>query len=268
MEKYADEIENSKYVTVKENTLITTNPITIDGSNCYITHIVVNDPSQLKKGMANGSYANGRQTVSEFASEHEEGLIFINGSHFEYDTGAQDISVMGSTNRIAIGGGEILETETTGIVNDSNKAAALQVTCGGNEFCIDKDGNMFRAQKGMTVKQLLDMGVVETYSSHEAPIIENGELQTQYPSLMGDVKHRTVLSMTEPCEYYILTGETTAEAAGNYLKNEKGVTFAKSMDQGGSTGLVYREPDKLDVLYDGYGDGEHRAVGDFWYITD
>ncbi len=252
MKKYGDEYEKAYKKYSSDNTFMTITKLP-DGS--YITHVIVADPSQIHKGYANGGYGKGLETTSS-AGERYNWIVGVNGSHFDYGTGKQDVNrAKVQTNRVAINDGKIAD--------NSGK------TAGGLEICLTKDGKFFTAPSGMSAQELLKRGVVQTYSSHETNILENGQVQTSYPGAMSREYNRTVIGMVKPGEYYIYTGHSSAKKAASTLKS-KGCTWAKSLDQGGSVSLATGKESikKSASKNDSYGENGERKVGDFLYFAD
>ena len=248
LEKYASEYENAYKSYSSDNTFMTITKLE-DGS--YVTHVVVADPTQIHKGYANGGYGNGLETTSQAASRYGW-IVGVNGSHFLYSNGKQDVNRSEvQTNRV--------------VINDGKVADNSGSTAGGLEICLTKDGKFFTAQSGMSTQALLNRGVVQTYSSHETNILEKGQVQTAYPSAMNKSYNRTVIGMVEPGEYYIYTGYSTAKEAGEIMKN-KGCTWAKSLDQGGSVSLA--TANESIKKSDSSGINGERAVGDYLYFAD
>lgn len=242
IDKYSDEILNADYATVSDNILTTTTTENINGAPVQVTHVVINDPSQINGAPANNGYGNGLETVSS-ASKRVNSVIAVNGSHFNYGDGTQDLK---GGNHLAIVNGEV---KTNG-------------SSGGQELLIDKSGNIFNSY-GSSAQDLVDSGVKYSYSCHSTQVIENGDTSPSYNEPRA--YKRTVVGMTEPCEYYITTDQTynnTLSGTAEYLKS-KGCTNAFSLDQGGSVTLTRGEK-VINQLSD---EGE-RAVGDILYFTE
>ncbi len=241
--KYAEEIQKAFKVKIDENEFITIRDVEVDGNPCYLTHIVIDDPSKIKGEPANGKYASGLEKPSS-AAKRKNATLVINGSNF-LDNGEQDLR---NTNHIAIVNGKI--------VHDGTSQAM--------EICLDKDGRLFTPSPGTTATDLIDKGVVYTFASLDSRLIWNGEKDyISQPSSENDTAYNsTVIGMTKPGEYYILTGSTTNVGAREYLYN-KGCTYAKSMDQGGSVSLVF-DGELINNPTDETGE---RSVGDFLYFT-
>ncbi len=238
IEKYSKEINNAFKVKINEKEFITIEEAQVDGNACYITHVIINDPANIKGEPANGSYAQGLEKSSSAAKRTKASLL-INGSHFLSD-GSQDLN---STNHLAIVNGKIVK-----------EGSSL-----GMEICLDKNGKLFTPSPGTTAQQLIDKGVIYTFSSHDSLLLQDGQ---KYPDQEGKVYNSTVIGMKEPGEYYILTGATSNAGARDYLY-DKGCTYAKSMDQGGSVTLVF-EGEIINNPTDSTGE---RSVGDFLYFS-
>lgn len=57
--KYSDELKNADYATVNDSIYTTTTTTTINGKEVEVTHVVINNGSQINGAPANGSYGNG-----------------------------------------------------------------------------------------------------------------------------------------------------------------------------------------------------------------
>ena len=219
--KNASELRNTVERKVTEDLYMTIVEDEVDGNTVFVSHLVVNNPDQMEKLIANGEYDNGRETVSSMAEK--AGVIWaVNGSHYDLgNLSTQDYN----NNNIAIVNGEIVH----------NGGRSL-----GMEICYTKDGDWFTAPYGATAEDLLNMGVIETYSSLQMPILENGEISipTNYAEEeeLNKWKNRTVIGQVDNGEIYVLTGVSTTRGAAEYLKS-KGCTWAKSLDMGGSVTL-------------------------------
>ena len=220
-EKYSDEVKKAVESKVTENLFMTVTKENVNGNTVYISHLVMKDPSQLEKLVANGRYNNGRETISSMASK--AGVVWaVNGSHYDVNNlSTQDYR----NNNITIVNGKV--------VHNGGRSV-------GQEICYTKDGKWFTAPKGASAQDLLNMGVVETYSSLQMPILENGKVVTPSNSAesaeMNKSYNRTVIGQTPSGEVYVFTGYSTTRQAAEYLR-KKGCTWAKSMDMGGSVTL-------------------------------
>ena len=240
LSKYKDELENAEYATVNDKIFTTTTNETINGQPVKVTHVVINDPSQINGAPANGSYANSVETASSAASRLNS-TILVNGSHFISD-GREDLK---GGNHIAIVNGQI---ETDGV-------------SGGQELLLDNNGNIYNAE-GKTAQELVDAGVKYSFACHSTQVIENGDISPSYNEPEKYI--RTVIGQSNPGEYYIVTDTTENNALSDtaqYLA-DKGCNNAYSLDQGGSVTLV-----RDDEVINEPRDGSERQVGDFLYFT-
>lgn len=242
--KYSDELNNADYATVNDSIYSTTTTTTINGKEVEVTHVVINNGSQINGAPANGSYGNGLENAKS-ASKRLNSKILINGSHFDYGTGKEDLK---GANNIVIVNGEVKQNGTSG----------------GNELLLNKDGRIYNAY-GKTANQLVNEGVKYSFSCHSTQVIENGDTSPSYRETRA--YKRNVIGMTQPGEYYIVTdktGNNVLSDTAEYLKS-KGCTNAYSMDQGGSVSLVRNN----DVINNPSGEGEEnlRNIGDFLYFT-
>ncbi len=237
-EKYAADLDRALKSESSENLFYTVTEETINGHKVYVTHIVINDGSQINGEPANGSYGNGLETSSS-AAKRVGAKLLINGSHF-LENGKQDLS---GANDVVIVNGKVVSGSSAG----------------GMEICLDKNGKLFTAPPGTSANDLVNMGVKYTFSSHDSHLIGNGK---KYNEVVEKTYNRTVIGMTEPGEYYIVTGSTGEYDVENYLY-DKGCSFAKSMDQGGSVSLV-SGGDLVNTPTDSTGE---RPVGDYLYFT-
>lgn len=242
LKKYSSELENAEYAKVNGNIFTTTTIDYINGQKVEVTHVVINDPSQINGEPANGNYASGLETASSAANRVKSDIL-INGSHFDYSDGSQDLK---GANYIAIADGEV---KTDGYT-------------GGAEICLDNQGRLFSVS-GVSAQDLVKQGVTYTFSSHSAPLVSNGAIDPVCYQEQNLYK-RTCIGMVQPCEYYIVTDTTYGNSLPNTAQYmvDKGCTYARSMDQGGSVSLV-RGNEVINNLSD---EGE-RAVGDFLYFS-
>ena len=240
-EKYKDEIEKADYATVNGNLFSTTTTTTINGQQVKVTHVVINNGSQINGAPANGSYGNGLEKSSSAAQRLNSPLL-VNGSHFSSD-GTEDLK---GANNIVIVNGEIKKDGTSG----------------GNELLLDKNGNIYNAS-GKSAQELVNNGVKYSFSCHSTQVIENGDTSPSYRE--NRLYKRTVIGQSAPGEYYIVTDTNTNNKLSDtaeYLKS-KGVQNAYSLDQGGSVTLV-RDGQVINNPSDSTGE---RPVGDFLYFT-
>jgi len=241
VQKYGDELANADYSTVNSNIFTTTTTEYINGQPVQVTHVVINDGSQIKGAPANGSYGSGLETSSA-AGTRLGATVLVNGSHFT-SSGAEDLQ---GPNNIAIVNGQIVHDGVSG----------------GNELLLDKNGNIYNAA-GKTAQQLVDDGVVYSFACHSTPVIQNGDTSSSYQENRS--YKRTVIGQSAPGEYYIVTDTTydnRLSDTAEYLKS-KGCNNAYSLDQGGSVSLALNGQ-LVNNPSDSTGE---RPVGDFLYFT-
>ena len=248
MKDYAAEIETAKYLHLTDTIMVTVNEYETDEYYYLLTHIVIDDPSQIHAGLSNDDYGGSRETPTS-AAERLGWVVGINGSNFSYVTNTPtmaDISIKNSQ-----------------VMPDS------KMTANGMEICLTNSGNLFSPQQGMTVQDLLAMGVTDTWCCGDTLLISNGQAvnvgiqseQYRYP--------RTAIGMVRPCEYYIITagnggynkGMTYDEIRDTLMSRDCG--FGKCLDGGGSSSLVFEKQ-----LLNKPAAGSERPVTDFLYFTE
>ena len=248
MKDYADEIASAKYLHLTDTIMVTINEYETDEYYYLLTHIIIDDPSQIHAGLSNDDYGGARETPTS-AAERLGWVVGINGSNFSYVTNTPtmaDISIKNSQ-----------------VMPDS------KMTANGMEICLTNSGNLFSPQQGMTVQDLLAMGVTDTWCCGDTLLISNGQAvnvgiqseQYRYP--------RTAIGMVRPCEYYIITagnggynkGMTYDEIRDTLMSRDCG--FGKCLDGGGSSSLVF-EKQLLNIP----ATGSERPVTDFLYFTE
>jgi exopolysaccharide biosynthesis protein len=248
MKDYASEIESAKYLHLTDTIMVTINEYETDEYYYLLTHIVIDDPSQIHAGLSNDDYGGSRETPTS-AAERLGWVVGINGSNFSYVTNTPtmaDVSIKNSQ-----------------VMPDS------KMTANGMEICLTNSGNLFSPQQGMTVQELLAMGVTDTWCCGDTLLISNGQAvnvgiqseQYRYP--------RTAIGMVRPCEYYIITagnggynkGMTYDEIRDTLMSRDCG--FGKCLDGGGSSSLVFEKQ-----LLNKPAAGSERPVTDFLYFTE
>ena len=242
LQKYQNELDNAEYATVSENLFTTTTTDYINGQPVKVTHIVINNGNQINGAPANGTYGNGLERSSSAANRLNSSIL-INGSHFDYGSGKEDLK---GANNIVIVDGQIKRDGVSG----------------GNELLLDNYGNIFNAY-GKSAQELVNNGVKYSFACHSTQVIENGNTSPSYRE--GKSYKRNVIGQTAPGEYYIITDTNYSNRlcdTAEYLKS-KGVKNAYSLDQGGSVSLV-RDKSLINNPSDESGE---RAVGDFLYFT-
>jgi len=248
-EKYSNELEIADYSYVSDTSFTTITKNSIDGVSYYLSHVVINEPNQIKAGLAYDDYGGDRETVSS-AMKRLGAVLGINASYFSYSTG-KPIS------GVKIKNGQICSDST-------NLTHAYYF-----EVCLTNKGELFEADEGLSAQDLLDKGVTDTFITADPVLINNGTKSDLVRSwdgyhYDGYVKLcRTTIGMVEPGEYYIVTA-TSGSGLGLYaLQNifyDKGCSYAQGLDGGGSSTLVFKGAaiNRNDV--------SQRAVVDFIYF--
>ena len=223
------------------------------GSNLYwLAHIIIDSPEQIKGGLANDRYGGFEYPTS--ASKRLNWILGINGSYFDWGTEKPKGERPVIKNRTSVG---TPDTVTT-----------------GNEICLMADGRIFSPDKGLTAEQLLEMGVIESWTTYDPLMISSGikrrteVINDSHP--VGSKNYpRTAIGMVKPCEYYILVAGDLTESSGvSFVKMQDlfynlGCVYARSFDGGGSSSLVFNH--ELINVPKG---GSERAVVDFLYFTE
>lgn len=203
--------------------------------------------SQFKGGLSYDDFGGTRELPTDVAKR--TGSPFVtNGSYFSYDTGEP------ACGNIFIKDGTIYKNGTSN----------------GYEVCLDSTGKLFSPAAGITASDLLNSGVTQIWGTADPLLINEGEIQ-DLPSetLHSGYYPRTALGMKAPGEYYFITADTTGYSGGlsfSFMQNkfwELGCTFARSLDGGGSSSLVFETG-----LVNSPATGSERPVVDFIYFTE
>jgi len=240
-----DEISKSLYSHTSDSIFVTIRKYKSKQSEYLLTHVIINEPSQIRSGLSHDSYGGEREKPSD-ASKRMGWIVGVNGSNFNWGTGRPEYAGH------CIKNGKLMEGGYTN----------------GMEICLKKDGTLFSPQKGLTSEELISMGVTDTWSCGDCLLISDGKginygIQSQqyrYP--------RTAVGMVKPGEYYLITagsggyeGGMTYDEVREVLLRQ-GCTFGKCMDGGGSSTLVFENEVVNPVAKKG-----ERAVVDFLFFT-
>lgn len=246
--RYADEIATAEYSHLSDTIMVTVNRYTKPEYSYLLTHIIIDDPSQIHAGLSNDNYGGERETPSS-AAQRLGWVVGINGSNFDY-----------STNTPTMADAKI----KNGQMMPDSKAVA-----NGMEICLTNSGNLFSPKQGMSINDLLRMGVTDTWCCGDTLLISNGEavnvgiqsLDYRYP--------RTAIGMVRPCEYYLITAGTSGYSGGmTYDEVRDTLTalncgFGKCLDGGGSSTLIFE-----NQMLNTPATGSERPVTDFLYFTE
>ncbi len=248
VEAFAEEADDALYSYVGDTIFISIQKGSYKTGIYYLTHVIIEDPSQIHGDSSYGTWGGTRETASE-AAERTGAILLTNGGGFSYDTGkphADDTVVID---------GEILND----VLTKSSSSA------GGGSICLKDDGTLFMPEAGLTGQDLLNDGVVYTWTFGPL-LIKDGVRQEVDTSKTAP---RTAYGMVAPCEYYIITSGTFGYVNGFYYNEMQDIfealecDTAINFDGGGSTTLVFDGELINEPAY-----GEERAVVDFVYFTE
>ncbi len=220
------------------------------GGKYLLSHIVINDASQINGLLSYDDYAGERENPVD-AARRKKAVLLINGSYFRYETNEPNGADVVIADRKIMRGG----------------------TADGYEICLREDGELFSPSPwSISAEGLIEQGVKFSWGTCEDCLISNGEKCaltdtdwdfSPYP--------RTSIGMVKPLEYYIITAGSTGHSCGITVEEEQdifyglGCQYARGLDGGGSAALVLKgrhindSPEK---------DGSIRSVIDFLCFYD
>ena len=254
---YAAEYANAQYKHISDNIYATSTKGSTATGVYWLTHVVINSPTQMHGGLANDTFGGSRERPTK-ASKRQNWVVGTNGSFFFYDGGNPALAGV--------------------FIKDGKHISGTQTS--GSDMCLRSDGTLFTAPYGSTPQDLLNQGVVQTWGTALPPLIINGVGQAKTPTAnikdrgtsqdYNVIYPRTAYGMVKPCEYYIITageksydnGLTLQELIDIFLS--KGCVYARALDGGGSSSLVF-ENTLVNVPCP---KGSERAVADFIYFTE
>jgi exopolysaccharide biosynthesis protein len=243
----ATEFANAKYKHLTDNIYATVTQGSTATGTYLLTHVVINDPSQIKGGLSNDTFGGTREKPTK-ASARLNWVLGTNGSYFYYDGGYPALA------GVFIKNGNVIQGSTAN----------------GYEMCLKSDGTLFTPAAGTSASDLIAMGVIQSWGTALPPIITNGVGQSNGSTDYTQTYPRTVYGMVGACEYYIITAGSGSYKNGISLQEAqnillaKGCTYARALDGGGSSSLVF-ENTLINVPAVS---GKERAVADFVYFTE
>lgn len=249
-ETLQQEIADSVQHYISDDIFVTIRKYRYHEASYYLTHVIINSPSQIHAGLSYDDYGGERETPTH-AAARLDWVVGVNGSNFSYATGGADTNM------------------ATAIIKNGEKMADSGNTANGREICLKADGTLCASRSGASVEALLAAGVTDTFSCGDTELIVAGNQvnlgiqseQYRYP--------RTAIGMVEPGEYYLITaGSGSYEGGMTYdevreILWDHGCVFGKCMDGGGSSALVFD-----GTLVNPPATGTERPVSDFLYFTD
>lgn len=141
----------------------------------------------------------------------------------------------------------------------------------GNIMCVTGEGGMFTAPAGMTVQEMLQRDVKDTYCFGPT-LVENGEAFEISEQFQQTYRYqRTAVGMISPGDYYlvIVDGKGVGGSQGMTYEELQQVfldldcEYAYNLDGGGSTTLVFK-----GRVINSLTDGKERPCGDILYFID
>ena len=248
-----EEIKNADYFYLSDSLYVAINRFNNGLGYYYLSHIVVNDPSQIVSALSYDTWGGKREKPSSAASRLDM-IVAANGSYFSYDTNTPRCA------EVFIKHGKVYTS-----ADDDGEGES---TTDGKELCLLKDGTLWTPEKGLTAKDLLNRGVTDIWGAGDPLLIQDGKLYPTEHQWVNGKYPRTGIGMIKPCEYYLLTagsggykGGLTFDDVQNIFK-KLGCQYARTLDGGGSSTLVFNDGDGAQVINNPAGKAE-RPVTDF-----
>ena len=220
---FKKEVANADYKYISDSIFVTITSHKTANSFYYLSHIVINDPSQIRSGLSHDTYGGEREKPTD-AAKRLGWVIGTNGSNFSYETGRPVYAGTCIKNR------QVMEPGTTN----------------GLEICLMSNGVLFSPEMFVDPYKLIASGVTDTWSCGDTLLVIDGE-NVNVGDANEDYRYpRTAIGMVQPCEYYLITAGTTGYAMGLTYREirdillEHDCTFGKCMDGGGSSSLVFQ----------------------------
>lgn len=238
-----DAVLSSSHYTYNSPTLaIDLQKKSLHGVSYWVAHIRTASASQLKSALSYGTYGGTRQTTSSAVSSNG-GIIGINGSAFDYNSGKP--SPLG----MCIKEGSIYGDYLTSY----------------SVMAVKWDGTIYTPDVGKTGTDLLNEGVKDTYNF--GPVLIKDGL-TQLPWAETEKYYpRTAVGMVAPNDYVLLVTNTGSYTGLNHwdmvsIFSSFGCRYAYNLDGGGSSTLYYNGK-VMNKLISNY----QRPCADFLYFT-
>lgn len=238
-----DAVLSSSHYTYNSPTLaIDLQKKSLHGVSYWVAHIRTASASQLKSALSYGTYGGTRQTTSSAVSSNG-GIIGINGSAFDYNSGKP--SPLG----MCIKEGSIYGDYLTSY----------------SVMAVKWDGTIYTPDVGKTGTDLLNEGVKDTYNF--GPVLIKDGL-TQLPWAETEKYYpRTAVGMVAQNDYVLLVTNTGSYTGLNHwdmvnIFSSFGCRYAYNLDGGGSSTLYYNGK-VMNKLISNY----QRPCADFLYFT-
>ncbi len=228
-----EELQRSIYNSVTDRMFMTVTHV--DGeASCYLAHILISEPSQLRVGTANNSY--GTTTGFSAAASSFNWILGMGGS----SSGSQD-----TASGCIIRNGQVISGGLTT----------------GNEICLTDEGALFSPPSGITADELLAQNVTATLVTSAPLLIQDGQLYSE-GSRDTDPQPSAAVGMVSPGEYYFLLSDTAGltDAAMQQILSGAGCRYARPCTYGTAAQMYYKT---IPVSA-----SSDEAVQDFLYITE
>ena len=142
------ELATALYSHISDSIFVTIRKYQSDESEYLLTHVIIEDPSQIHSALANDTYGGERERPSD-ASKRLGWVVGVNGSNFSWET-----------NRPVYAGVCIKDRK---IMEGS--------AANGMEICLKEDGTLFSPDEGTSGEELLMQGVTDTWSCGDTLLI-------------------------------------------------------------------------------------------------
>ena len=207
---YADEIAAAYRTYLSDTTYIAVMKDTVNGSPYCITHVIVNNPEQIKtivtsdKQYARKLYDNNEYLFAMNASVlNNNHMTFIDGLH----------------------------------ICDYNVISKMTIAT-GVELAYDNTGSLMKLNEGTPFDELKSNNIKWTVLSENPTLIENSKAVELPADISTNVTCKSVIGMVAPGEYYFMVASD-----GDYISDvtyadmqkillDKSCTFAQSLSTG------------------------------------
>ena len=207
---YADEIAAAYRTYLSDTTYIAVMKDTVNGSPYCITHVIVNNPEQIK-------------TIVTSDKQYARKLYDNNEYLF-----AMNASVLNNSHTTFIDGLHIC---------DYNVISKMTIAT-GVELAYDNKGSLMKINEGTPFDELKSNNIKWTVLSENPTLIENSKAVELPADIPTDITCKSVIGMVAPGEYYFMVASD-----GDYLSDvtyadmqkillDKSCTFAQSLSTG------------------------------------
>lgn len=228
-----EEIREADYIYISDTLFITVTRHT-DSLGCYfISHVVINSPEQFVSALSYDTWGGKREKPSS-AADRLGMVLAANGSYFSYDTNTPRCA------DVFIKHGQVY--------SDPDEVTD------GQELCLMQDGRLWTPPEGLTASALLEEGVTDIWGAGDPLLIQDGKLYPTEHQWVNGKYPRTGIGMVKPCEYYLLTAGSGGYKGGltfddvQRIFKDLGCSYARTLDGGGSSTLVFNDGSGVSVV--------------------